>query len=164
MRELAGTLAGKPVELPADLMEELPEGVEVEFAEIDPARIEFDEGAATLYLNIAELSGPRKAWYDFTVVVRFQPSTDGVQITFAREGHIELIGDGLSGFQQIGLRTIFTKVFATSRAIPLLPAHIAADARLANLQVTQCLAQNGWLGVALGPKRLTARGAAGTVR
>jgi hypothetical protein len=158
LREIGMAINGKAIELPPEVADELPEGVEVEFAENEPVRITFEDGVVALRLSIVELSAGDQSWYDFTVIVRFEPTLDGMQVTLSRTGHIELIGRG----GRVTLRVIFSKVFSTGRAIPLLPAHIADDARLANLEVTQCVAQDGWLGLALGPARLVTRRASET--
>lgn len=157
IEELAGVLKGSRAPLPPEIAEELPDDVEIEFAETDPVRVRFENDSAVLSLSIAELSAGRRAWYDFTVIARFQAKREGLQVAFSRAGHIELKGEDLNFRDQVALRGVFTKVFASQRVVRLAPETFVNDQRLANLEVTQCVASEGWLGLAVGPRARVAR-------
>ena len=53
---------------------------------------------------------------------------------------------------EIALRTIVGKIFPKERPVPLVPAQLASDRRMAGLQAVQAVSTDGWIAVALaGP-------------
>jgi len=54
---------------------------------------------------------------------------------------------------EIGLRTIFGKIFAKERPLPLVPAKVTENPRLAGLRSVQAVATDGWLAIALAMPR-----------
>jgi hypothetical protein len=66
-----------------------------------------------------------------------------------REGPVQIGGPAHEGRMEIGLRTIFGKIFAKERPVPIVPASVTANPRLAGLRVVQAVAADGWLGIAL---------------
>ena len=142
--------AGKP--LPQDL----PEGVEVTFAKTEPLRIQCEQGRIELVLNIAEIRQGKRRWHDFEVRAGYRPEARGLSADFQRDGSIEL-GGQYKGKTEVALRGIFSKVLSRERKISLLPSAVADDPRMANLQVTQLVVEDGWIGLAIGPTTTVAR-------
>ena len=81
----------------------------------------------------------------------------------AREGIIELIGPTLRSSDRVRLQVMFNKVFARNKPLSLLGEPMAQDPRLAGLAVTQFVAEEGWLALAVGGDRAVnmARGGRG---
>lgn len=142
--------AGKP------LAQDLPEGVEVTFAKMEPLRVQCGQGRIELILNIAEIRQGKHRWHDFEVRAAYRPETHGLSADFQREGSIEL-GGLYKGKTEVALRGIFSKVLSRERKISLLSGTVADDPRLAGLQVTQLVVEDGWIGLAIGPTSTEAR-------
>jgi predicted amino acid dehydrogenase len=83
--------------------------------------------------------------------VAYRPVVDGMQVCLEREGPVQLSGPGHQGRMEIALRTIFGKIFAKERRIPLVPEGMASNPRLADLRAVQAVATDGWLAIALAP-------------
>ena len=135
---------GKP------LPEDLPQGVEVTFAKTEPMRIRCDTGRLELVLNIAEIRQGKHRWHDFEVRASYRPEMHGLAADFQRDGSIEL-GGQYKGKTEVALRGIFSKVLSRDRKINLLPSIVTDDPRLANLQITQFVLEDGWMALAIGP-------------
>ncbi len=112
------------------------------------------EGRAELTLNIAQLESGSRTWRDFTVQVTYRPEAVGRCVELVREGVISLAGERLGTQGQFVLRGTFGRIFSEDRRLDWLTEIIEKDARLAGLQVTQCVIEDGWLGLAIGPQRL----------
>lgn len=133
--------------------EELPEHVRIRFADRDAARVEVVDGRVDLVLAVAELTQREQHWRRFAVRARFHPQTEGRLPKLVRESGIYLEGESLRGKPQILLRTIFTKVLAKARSIPLVDDRLAADRRLDTLTLAQWVVHDGWLGLAFAERR-----------
>ncbi len=136
--------------------EDLPENVYVAFAEEDPVRLECESGRVKLTIRLQELAqeGTRNRWSNFTVVAYYEPSADQLDANLRRVGIIELIGEGrpLPIGQRVALSGIFNRVLSKSRKLQIINKQIAESPQLQDQQVTQFVIQDGWIGVALGPK------------
>ncbi len=158
-RWLADKLGRKDATPPDDL----PDGVEITFAQYNPVRVHVEGARLELVLSIAEIHQGKHHWREFEVRAPYRPTTDGLKAAFVRDGAIEL--GGLStGKPEVALRGIFSKVLSRERKLEVIPDRIANDARLAGLQVTQLTAEDGWIAVAIGPQRATAKKAVDAVK
>ena len=136
--------------------EELPEGVHVTFARQDPIRVRCDDNHLELILNIAEIRDARRRWHDFEVRASYRPIAHDLTAQLERDGTIEL-GGQYKGKPEVALRGIFSKVLSRERKLNLLPDTIGKDQRLAGLEVTQLVVEDGWIATAIGPVRTAAR-------
>jgi len=131
---------------------EFPEDLRISFAAENSVLARFVEGKIELTLAIAELHRHPAHWRDFTVRVYYKPQYDGLDLRFVRDGTVQLRGERFGAQPQIALRGIFSKIFSQDRGLNLIDSKLAADPRLADLAITQCLVTDGWLGFAIGPR------------
>jgi hypothetical protein len=129
--------------------DELPEGVAVTFAAVEPLRLECRDGLVRIRLALDAIESGRRNWYDVVAEVAYQPTAAGPQILLERSGQVHLPGHkGL----EIPLRTIFAKIFAKERPIALLPESVARNPRLSDVRAVQVVSTDGWFAFALdGP-------------
>jgi hypothetical protein len=153
--ELHRWLSAKLNRAGSKVPEDLPEGVHVAFAKKDPIRVRCDTNRLELALNIAEIRDGRRRWHDFEVRAAYRPVACGLAAQFERDGTIELDGQ-YKGKPELALRGIFSKVLSRERKLNLLPDTLATDPRLAGLEVTQLVVEDGWIATAIGPARMTA--------
>jgi hypothetical protein len=138
--------------LPPSVPDDLPEGVEVTFAQVDPLRVECRDGLVHVSVALDALeSGRRNNWYDIVAHVAYRPTTSGMQVALERDGPVQLSGPGHKGRMEFGLRTIFGKMFPKERPVPLVPATLIANPRLVGVQAVQAVSADGWLAIALAP-------------
>jgi len=131
--------------------DDLPEHVAVSFAAAEPIRVTCQDGLVHVHVTLDALESSRRSWYDIVAHVAYRPVVDGMQVCLEREGPVQLSGPGHQGRMEIALRTIFGKIFAKERRIPLLPEGMASNPRLADLRAVQAVATDGWLAIALAP-------------
>jgi hypothetical protein len=136
--------------------EDLPEGVHVTFARQDPIRVRCDANHLELILNITEIRDARRRWHDFEVRATYRPIAQGLAAQFERDGTI-VLGGQYKGKPEVALRGIFSKVLSRERKLNLLPETIVKDQRLAGLEVTQLVVEDGWIATAIGPFRTAGR-------
>jgi hypothetical protein len=147
--EMLRRFEAKEIKIPEDL----PEDVTVHFAERDPVRISCEEGRVKLTIRLKELDhAERHTWKDFEVHGYYRPSDNQLEANLVRDGNLELVGERLKLGDQIALRGIFAKVLSRNRQLSIINKQLLARPQLADLQVTQFVIQDGWIGVALGPK------------
>jgi hypothetical protein len=149
-RRLAGRFARSDLEVSDDI----PSDVTIRFAEQDPIRTSFADGRVRLTMRIAELNSRRKSWRNFAVRTYYVPDPSQLQANLVREGVVELAGQRLRLGDQIALRGIFSKVFSKNRPMNIINTRLARQPGLTDLQVTQFVISDGWIGVALGPQRV----------
>ncbi len=138
--------------LPPTVPDDLPAGVEVTFAAIDPIRVECRDGLVHVHVALDALeSGRRNNWYDIVAHVAYRPTVSGMQVTLERDGPVQLSGPGQKGRMEFGLRTIFGKMFPKERPVRLVPETLVANPRFAGVQAVQAVTADGWLAVALAP-------------
>lgn len=154
VKELAARLGRKQVEVP----DELPEDVTVQFAHEDAVRLNFEGGRVTITMQIAELSqGRDNRWKNFTVRGHYAPQISGRQVHLVRDGVIELGGDRKRIGDQVALRAIFAKVLSKNRPIPLLPTTLSDRRELADVEASQAVVEDGWIGITLAQGGSVAR-------
>lgn len=133
--------------------DDLPEGVQVTFARTQPLRVECRESVVHVRVALDAIESGRRDWYDVAAHVTYRPTVSGRQIYLEREGPVHLSGPGHQGRMEIGLRTIFGKIFPKERPIALLPERIVANPRLASMQAVQAVSSDGWFGLALASRK-----------
>ncbi len=126
--------------------------VMITFAPQDAVRIDLEDGRLAISLAIERLAKSPHEWTDFRVRAYYRPVVTERSAHLVRDGVVELSGRIRAG-SQITLRGIFSKTFSKDRVWPIVPDSLAADSRLAGLEITQLLMENGWVGLAIGPER-----------
>jgi hypothetical protein len=144
-----GRKLGRKLQPPQDV----PDDVIVQFADRDALRILARDGQVELSIGIAKLSHGRKHWRDFTVKTVYEPDPTTLEGKFVRTGGIFLEGKSLQGRVEFVLRSIFSKALSTDRPWQIVPAKFAGDKRLADLEITQFVVEDGWIGLAYAPRR-----------
>jgi hypothetical protein len=144
--------------------EDLPEKVRVTFADRDAVRINTVDGRLEVTFGIKELRQEGSRWHDFQVRAYYVPKLDGLTPLFERDPNphysLRLDGDSMRGKIEFKLRAIFSKVLSKNRDLRLLPQSITGDERLKDLQISQLTIEDGWIGVAYSPRRVSSRVAA----
>jgi hypothetical protein len=138
------------LKVPADV----PENVQVTFAQENPLQVRLVDNAAHLTLRLARIDAERQTWCDLTVIAVYEPEANGLDAVFARQSPIRLSGKKLNTRSSIMLRGVFTKMFTRNQQVHLLPDRMIADKRLADLAVNQLVVHDGWMGLAIGPRRV----------
>ena len=148
-REIGAVFAHPELEAPDDV----PEGVTIRFAETEPIRVRFEQGRVIVTLRIAELSrGWRHKWKNFAVRAYYVPDPTQLDANLVREGSIELDGHHITSLDRVALSGVFSKTLSRNRPFNLINKRIAESESLQDLQVTQFVVTEGWIGVALGPQ------------
>jgi hypothetical protein len=136
--------------------DDLPDGVAVTFAREEPLRVECRDGLVHVQVSLEAFEYGRRHWYDIVAKVAYRPVVAGSQVLLEREGPIQIGGPGHEGRLEIALRTVFGKIFAKEREIPLVPAKVTQNPKLAGLRAVQAVATDGWLAIALADPKATA--------
>ena len=131
--------------------------VQISFAPQNALYVSLSEGQLGIHLSIAKLSKSPRVWRDFQVRAYYKPQLNGRTAELVRDGIIHLAGTRLNTGGQIALRSVFSKTFSRNSSWTLTPDTLLQPEALIDLEITQCSIDDGWLGVALGPKR-TANG------
>jgi hypothetical protein len=147
---VAARLGRPDIKVPDDV----PEGVQVTFAAENPLQVRLADNAAEVTLRIDRLEAERQTWRDLTVIATYEPEANGLDAVFARNVAIRLSGKNLTTRSNIVLRGVFSKMFTRNKQVHLLPERVLADARLADLAVNQLVVHDGWVGLAIGPRRV----------
>ncbi|HZZ29963.1 MAG TPA: hypothetical protein VFE46_18350 [Pirellulales bacterium] len=148
-RHVAERLSWDQTEPPGDLSAD----VHITFAAKDPVRVRCQNGLVQLTLAVEELEQKARRWNDFAVTINYEPQIEDLHVRLVRQGAIELGGDNYKGQPEVALRGAFSKLFPRERSFELVPEMIADSPRLAGLSITQCVVEDGWIGLALGPER-----------
>ncbi|MCA9246317.1 MAG: hypothetical protein KDA42_04350 [Planctomycetales bacterium] len=138
---------GRPPELPEDL----PNHVHLTFADHEAMRVRCEGGRLKMTLQLARLETPRDTFQELEVVAYYQPQVRGMHTELARKDSIRLQGEHLNMRDQIVLRGVFSKVFSRNRPWQVIDAAKARDPRLSQMQVTELVLEDGWLGLSIGP-------------
>ncbi len=137
-------------------MSEIPADIELTFAKADPITVRCEAGSIELRLAVEELSRAGKSWRDFVVRAKFKTEVVNGRTCFVRDGGVKLSGPKLSVTSQIPLRTVFAKVFPDDMRVVIWPDKFRNDPRFADLDIEQVDIRDGWIGMAIGPRRLQA--------
>jgi hypothetical protein len=130
--------------------DDLPEGVTVSFAKVQPLRVECRDGLVHVRVALDAIESGRRNWYDIVAHVAYKPASVAPQVFLEREGPVQLSGPGHQGRIEFALRTIFSKVFPKERPIPLLPGRMVENPRLAGMHAVQTVSNDGWFSLAMG--------------
>jgi hypothetical protein len=144
---------GQDIPTPADL----PAKVSITFAAHDAVRVRCLQGTIRVTLAIAAFNDGSQEWRDFDISATYVPEIEHLHARLVRQGPIELGGDAYKGQPEVKLRAIFAKVLPRDRKLDLVPSLVADNPHLADLILTQCVVDDGWIGIALGPDRTVAR-------
>ncbi|HEY2881218.1 MAG TPA: hypothetical protein VGJ15_02265 [Pirellulales bacterium] len=148
-RHLSERLSAPSLKAPADL----PTDVSIKFAPADPVRLRCENGIVRVTLVIDELTQGTRHWHDFQITATYDPQLDHLHARLVRQGAIELGGETYKGQPELALRGIFAKVLPREKPLDLIPPFVTENAELADLGVTQCTVEDGWIGLAIGPMR-----------
>src|SRR5262249_12916277 len=89
--------------------------------------------------------------------VAYEPQIEGLQVRLVRSGPIEL--EGANNPQaDMALRELFGKLLPADRKLSLIPPLVAQHPQLSDASVTQCVIEDGWIGLAIGPNRNMVQG------
>lgn len=147
--EMLRRFEAKDLQIPDDL----PEEVTVHFAEVDPVRITAENGRVCLAIRLQELNhADTNTWKNFEVRAYYKPSENQQEANLVRDGVIELSGERLRLGDQVALRGIFAKVLSRNRTLAIVNRQLLLRKELHDLQVTQFIIQDGWIGIAIGPQ------------
>jgi hypothetical protein len=144
---------GQDIPTPSDL----PSNVSVTFATHDAVRVRCEQGTIRVTLAIAAFSDGSQEWRNFDISATYVPEIEHLHARLVRQGPIELGGEAYKGQPEVKLRAIFAKVLPRDRKLDLVPALVAENPHLVDLCLTQCVIDDGWIGIALGPDRTVAR-------
>ncbi len=135
------------------LPEDLPDDVFITFAAKDPVSVRFTSDRAELCLTMTELTQGRNHWRNFTVRASYRPETQELQAGFLRDSGLRLEGESIKGKPELLLRGIFSRVLSSNRRVQLIADKFINDPRTKDLAITQFVVDDGWIGLACGPKR-----------
>lgn len=144
---------GKQLNLSKPIQPSTEDDYSVTFAEVDAVQVRLREGRAELTLNIAQLESGSRTWRNFTVQAKYRAEAVGNSVELVRDGTLALFGERLGMQSQFVLRGVFGRIFSEDRRVTWLSDLMSTDKRLAGLQVTQLVIEDGWLGLAIGPHR-----------
>jgi hypothetical protein len=135
--------------------EDLPDDVQVTFARQDAIRIRCEQGRAEVTFALAKLTNRGRSWNNFSVKTYYLPQADELEPRLVRGRELHFDGRSVKGKGVPLLRAIFSKVLSPNRDLSLLPKSVTADKRLAGLQISQLAIEDGWIGIAYSPKRVS---------
>jgi hypothetical protein len=138
---------------PGKIDEDIPKDVELMFPARDVLRVTCDGGQVTITLVFRKLSRGRRSWTNFGVRTHYAPQIVGRQVKLVRQGSFEIVSRKYGSKPQILLRSIVARMLNETKELDLVPTKIAGDDRIADLAVTQLDIVDGWIAMALGPKR-----------
>lgn len=147
-RFVAEQLGRPQLEPPVDL----PTNVQVTFAANDPVRLRCHDGVVSLTLAVARLQQNVQQWNNFQVTVNYEPQVEDLHVRLVRQGAVELSGEA-KGQAELALRGIFSKLFPRERGFELVPKAIADNRNLGDMTISQCVVEDGWIAISLGPDR-----------
>ncbi len=128
------------------------ENVKITFARKDPVVVRCEDGQVVLTLSIHRLSKSPRRWKEFQIRAFYRPEIDGRSAQLVRDGVIHLIGNRLTVGSQIALRGIFSHVLSKDAPLKLVNGPAVNDRKLEDAEITQFVIDDGWIGIALGPK------------
>lgn len=135
----------------AEVPEEIPEGVTVQFADQDAVRVRCDDSKVTLTIRIKELKSGRRKFHDFSVRAFYVPDAEQLKANLVREETLQIAGEKLGITERPPLRVIFSKVLSRSQTFNLINKRLAENPKLHDCRVNQFVISDGWIGVGIGP-------------
>jgi hypothetical protein len=148
--QLQATLRAKfprmAIENPADARQETV----FEFAYRDAVQFRIDGGRLELLLGLSGFEHQGRRSSDFVVHAIYVPVVNGLNAELIRSGPLGIEGR-LGSADRARLHNAFNTVLAEDRPIPIVRRNEVTDPRLNGLMITQCVLEDGWIGLALGP-------------
>ena len=138
--------------------DDLPDGVAVTFAREEPLRLECRDGLVHVRVALDSFESGRRSWHEIVAKVAYRPVVKGSQVFLERDGPVQIGGPGHEGRMEIALRTVFGKIFAKERPVPLVPVKVTENPRFVGLRAVQAVATDGWLAIALAESRADVTG------
>ena len=136
--------------------EDFGEKATLHFAEEDAVHVALEEGRMKLTLSLREIVVRGKRHQNFKVHVFYRPEVLGSKALLVQEGTPQIEGR-MRTAKRLQLHGALGKVLGEDRRIVLVksPAELAPKhaERLVGLAPTQFVIEDGWLGLAIGPKR-----------
>ncbi|MEN6404852.1 MAG: hypothetical protein ABFC77_00120 [Thermoguttaceae bacterium] len=129
------------------------EDVRITFADKDAVVVRCQEGRIIVTLSIVQLAKGSRKWKNFRVQGFYHPEVNGRSAQLVRQGPIYLKGERLNTGAQLVLRGIFSRALSKNNIWELMPERVVKEPKLAATAITQFVIDDGWIGVALGPKR-----------
>jgi hypothetical protein len=147
-RELADTFERQDVPVPDDV----PDKVMIQFADQDAVCVQCEDDRVSLTLRITELKSGIHRWNNFAVRVYYVADADQLYANLVRdpEGVVELMGERV--LNKLPLRAIFNTVFSRKRSFKIINDKIAQNPQLNDSHVNQFVIDDGWIGIAIGPR------------
>jgi hypothetical protein len=127
--------------------------VSITFAPKDAVQVRCADGRVEVTVSIAKLAKDARSWKNFQVRAFYRPEVSGRSAELVRDGVVQLMGTHLNTGAQIVLRGVFSRAFSKKTPWVLTPQRLGSDARLADLGITQFVIDDGWMSIALGPRR-----------
>ena len=127
--------------------------VKITFAKQDPIVVHCRDGQVVVTVSFARLSkvSAGRKWSNFQVRAFYRPRANGRSVELVRDGVIHFP----SGGAQLALRGVFPRLLQRRR-LAARAAQIIDDPRLGDTAITQLVVDDGWIGISLGPKPVTA--------
>ena len=146
---LLSVIGQSGLEIPAEENDDVVIG----FADINPVGVRLAQNRVELSLNLKCLQVEDRQWQDFCVIVDYVPDiTETGHSRLVRQGTVQLDGR-MSLLEQVGLRTIFSKIFLQVDAVPLRPKLFDNNEQFAGLNTGAVRIENGWFAIALFPQQ-----------
>ena len=140
---------------PDEVPDSMPKKVHVTFASQDPIRVRCDNDTVTLIVSLQKVSkGSRYKWSNLRIKAEYGIESEGNRAYLVRQNSIRLEGKKLRTRDQIALRGVFSKMLSRGNQIPMTPKKVTENPRMSDLVVTQKQIQDGWIGMALGPRTM----------
>ena len=127
--------------------------VKITFASRDSVRIDCSDGRIAVTLSIARLESEQQVWKHFQVRAYYRVEVDGLSATLVRDGSIRMVGRRVSTGSQLAIRSIFARVFSKNAGRQLVPERILNNSNMADQVITQFEIEDGWVALAMGPRR-----------
>jgi hypothetical protein len=155
VRELHFWVADKlGLPLEANLAEQRDD-VRITFAPRDAIQVHCQDGRLEITLSIAKVDRDYgRDFHNIQVRVFYRPDPASTRGELVRDGVVQLIGYRLGASGQVGLRGVFSKMFAKERRWAMVPERFAQYPQLAHTEVVQHEIADGWMALALADPRV----------
>jgi hypothetical protein len=122
-----------------------------EFAPQDAVRFRVADQKLELILSMREVNHQRSIVQNFRVHAFYVPVLSGLEAEFVRDGALGVEGRIRTG-ERAAMFAVFSKVLTEDRKLPIVRLNDPNDERLAGLMITQLVLEDGWIGMAIGPR------------
>ena len=129
------------------------ESVVLTFADDQPLRVNFDAGSATLTLRLDKFGLGDHVWRNLNVRCVYDISTASGDERFLQLRKVEVEGESLTRVEQSTLVGLFSGICSYAEELRAPCKYLATYPGGRDLVMTQCLADQGWLALAIGTAR-----------